>query len=139
MSKVYVVTRGDYSDYTIRAVFLDKTLADEFAEKDGQRYDEADVEEWDVFDEIPARESWLRMEHILPFTEQECRTDERTWVEWAHEPHLSKDLEHHVLAGAPFRGKKEHYFSVAGRDHARVRKVFADHLAQMHAHQQGLT
>jgi hypothetical protein len=43
MSKSYVVTDGDYSDYRIVAVFDDKELASKFVEKYGGSIEEYDV------------------------------------------------------------------------------------------------
>lgn len=41
---IYIVTEGSYSDYTIKAVFDDKELADKYASV----YHDADVEEYDI-------------------------------------------------------------------------------------------
>ncbi len=48
MSKVYIVTSGDYSDYHICAASLDKKRAEILAEKYTDRYDEATVEEYEL-------------------------------------------------------------------------------------------
>ncbi len=49
--KVYIVTQGDYSDYSIRKVFLDKEKAEKYAKYISTKYDEAYVEEYDTYDE----------------------------------------------------------------------------------------
>ena len=48
MSKVYIVTAGDYSDYHICAASLDKARAEILAEKYTDSYDEATVEEYEL-------------------------------------------------------------------------------------------
>lgn len=48
MSKVYIVTSGDYSDYHICAASLDKERAEILAEKYTDRFDDAEVEEYEL-------------------------------------------------------------------------------------------
>lgn len=46
-TKIYVVTSGVYSDYTIDAVFTDVELANNYVEKHNQaNWNEAKIEEW---------------------------------------------------------------------------------------------
>ena len=52
--KVYVVTRGEYSDYSIEKVFLDKEKAEKYAElyeKTNRYADNVNVEEYTIFDD----------------------------------------------------------------------------------------
>ena len=46
--KVYVVTEGSYSDYTIEKVFSNRQAAEEFKK---WRRIQNDIEEWEVYDE----------------------------------------------------------------------------------------
>ena len=46
--KVYVITKGAYSDYHICGVSLDKNLADKIAEGCSDNYEDADVEVYDT-------------------------------------------------------------------------------------------
>lgn len=51
MAKVYVVTMGEYSDYHICAVALDKEKAEKLCKlfkRDGMYADEPNIEEWDT-------------------------------------------------------------------------------------------
>lgn len=48
MSKVYIVTSGNYSDYHICAASLDKAHAEILAEKYTDSYDEATIEEYEL-------------------------------------------------------------------------------------------
>lgn len=51
MSKVYIVTDGDYSDYRIRAVFSTRKAAEEFV---ATRTVSTDIEEWGM--DLPREE-----------------------------------------------------------------------------------
>lgn len=46
--KVYVITKGEYSDYHICAVTTDEETAEKLAEKYSDSYDEALIEEFDT-------------------------------------------------------------------------------------------
>jgi hypothetical protein len=48
--KVYVITKGEYSDYHICAVTLDEKEAEQLAKIHTDSWDKADVEEWDTED-----------------------------------------------------------------------------------------
>jgi hypothetical protein len=48
--KIYVITKGEYSDYRIVAVAIDPEKADQLAEFFSDRYDTAEVEEYDTED-----------------------------------------------------------------------------------------
>lgn len=48
MSKVYIVTAGDYSDYHICAASLDKEHAEILAKRYTDSYDEAEIEEYEL-------------------------------------------------------------------------------------------
>lgn len=49
--KVYVITRGSYSDYHICAVAVDKQHAEQLRKLFSNRYEDADIEEYDT-DEV---------------------------------------------------------------------------------------
>lgn len=48
MAKVYVITKGCYSDYHICAVTLDKEKAERLRKLFGNSCDEPEIEEWDT-------------------------------------------------------------------------------------------
>lgn len=48
MAKVYVITKGCYSDYHICAVTLDKEKAERLRKMFDSSCDEAEIEEWDT-------------------------------------------------------------------------------------------
>lgn len=49
MAKIYIVTSGDYSDYTIDAVFSTKEKAEEYIQQHGMDYR---VEDYDIDEEV---------------------------------------------------------------------------------------
>lgn len=46
--KVYVITKGDYSDYHICGVAVDKNMADKIAEGCSSSYEDAEIEVYDT-------------------------------------------------------------------------------------------
>lgn len=56
MSKVWLITSGSYSDYSIDFVFATQALADEFiATCESAGWHDFDIEERDLLDELPTR------------------------------------------------------------------------------------
>lgn len=55
MDKVYIITYGDYSDYTICAVFSTRDKAEEYIQQHGDTYR---IEEYSVDEEIEQSEIW---------------------------------------------------------------------------------
>lgn len=55
MNKVYIITYGDYSDYTICAVFSTRGKAEEYIQQHGDTYR---IEEYSVDEEIEQSEIW---------------------------------------------------------------------------------
>jgi hypothetical protein len=49
--KVYIITSGEYSDYGIDKVFIDKEKAEEWIRLNQRRYDVPKIEEWNTSDE----------------------------------------------------------------------------------------
>ena len=50
MSKVYVITRGKYSDYGIERIFNTREAAEKYCAVDRDEYDSPMIEEWDLED-----------------------------------------------------------------------------------------
>lgn len=55
MDKVYIITYGDYSDYTICAVFSTRDKAEEYIQQHGDTYR---IEEYSVDEKIEQSEIW---------------------------------------------------------------------------------
>lgn len=51
MNKVYVITRGEYSNYGIETIFMNREAAEKYCAVYPNRYgDEPMIEEWDITD-----------------------------------------------------------------------------------------
>ena len=50
MKEVYLVTKGQYSDYSVYGVFADKTIAEEYAAQISDRWDTAHVSTRPIYD-----------------------------------------------------------------------------------------
>lgn len=129
--KVYVVTDGDYSDYRILACFENEDAASQFVAI-GQT--SGRVEEYTLFDRVPARVDWwvidtIHYEHLgVPH--------ERVLTEWEYEEPAFAGREYGYsrfagLYGVPGR-------RVYGRDRERVRKVFYDNWHRERAEAEGI-
>ena len=50
MTKVYVITRGEYSDYDIERIFSTREAAEKYCAMDNNEYYTPTIEEWDLED-----------------------------------------------------------------------------------------
>ena len=132
-AKVWLVTAGEYSAYRIVAAFVTKELAEEYARHTSGSYGngEADVEEWDLRDTLPALHDWLCLRtHI--FEDGSTRAElERVEQRWA-------DQKYPVAAapriGIDATGRAYDWHGIPrnvgveteGVDHERVRKVHGE-------------
>lgn len=121
MDKVYVVTSGDYSDYSIEAIYKKRELADDHVKQIGRG--DADVEEWDLLDAVRERVAILRMRW--------AGGDSREWsyTEWKDSAEACNTWDSTNL----------HFIDTYGYDYERVRKVHAERVAQAIAHREGIT
>jgi hypothetical protein len=121
---VYLVTDGEYSDYSVRAVATTKALAEEI--KAAAKFDR--IEEMPLLDAMPTP-------YTLYVRERVGRGDyERTevvwpWDEWLH--NVPKN-------GRPVYKKFPVGWRVAGRDKAQVDKAWQDRDAQERAEREGI-
>lgn len=70
MKKVYIVTSGDYSDYTIGAVFSTEEKANEFIQQHGSDYR---IEVFDIDNEVKKETKlWEVSMYYEDFTLREC-------------------------------------------------------------------
>ena len=120
--KVYIVTSGEYSDYEIQGVFLDKDIAEKFQKVYfSGRYDYGRVEEYDTGDEDCKVErvgynvmfndrGWVKIfESKLP------QYDRPRAVIWRKEEHMRSvhDYAMRVTFTAPVEWPKERVLKVA--------------------------
>jgi hypothetical protein len=125
--KVYALSRGSYSDYSVVAIFRDQKDA-QAAIDTGQR-DFNDVEEYDLY-EGPVTQK------IVYHAESRWERGANEWIErrwtWAVWPwNDDYDLKRPVVRSHP--AKKPVYVFVAGPDEAEVAKALFDRMAQIKA------
>lgn len=124
---VYVITRGDYSDYHICAVSLNKDKAKKLAKMYSTSYDPASVEEWetDTVTDI----------HVLngkcPYTVT-FYPDKEPWV-WR----ISYDYRY-FAEGIQENNKSWLAVNVYAKDEAAALKIASDKRAQYLAEKEGI-
>lgn len=123
--KVYLVSRGSYSDYSVQAIFTDPALA----EAHRHEVDEAnDIEEYELLDEAPTR---LTVYSMANNTYQGRGVDhEWSYLAWSYNRGLYKRAD--VSEGA-------WGLRVVGLDQKAVHKAYHDAKAKRQAVAEGLT
>lgn len=118
--KVYIVTSGSYSDYSIRGVFLDRTRAEALVaylnDEDTRWLDAAGIEEFEADQPVPDKPGWSAWANvgvaISDVRRTELTPDDRDWkqavVRWTdgslHVNVLAVDAAHAVkIAADKFR------------------------------------
>ena len=76
MDKVYIITYGDYSDYTICAVFSTRDKAEEYIQQHGDTYR---IEEYSVDEEIEQSEIWSVEIGMLSHNIKRCESVSDSW------------------------------------------------------------
>ena len=76
MNKVYIITYGDYSDYTICAVFSTRDKAEEYIQQHGDTYR---IEEYSVDEEIEQSEIWSVEIGMLSHEIKHCESCSDNW------------------------------------------------------------
>lgn len=132
MNKVYVITRGEYSDYGIERIFSTREAAEKYCAVDKDNYDSPMIEEWDledgsdilcpnVYKAIFFMESYHDYEYSIKYSSTPYMLD------------IQKDrkLTYGVIKGIsgyiPIRDRIE--------DPAQIKKIIADHIAKFKADQ----
>ncbi len=127
MTKVYIITSGEYSDYRINAVFLDKENAELYIERANggeDRWQECGIEEWDVDEEVPFFGT-VYSEHAEIFPDQ----DAHFWASGSwYEPIDKSGIEVRIS-----EGRNRIFISVKGLDEQRVKKVLSERVANVRA------
>jgi hypothetical protein len=127
MTKVYIITSGEYSDYRINAVFLDHEKALLYVERangDNDRWQEYGIEEWDANEEVPF---WgtVYSENAEIFPDQ----DAHFWASGSwYEPIDKSGIEVRIS-----EGNNRIFVSVKGVDEQRVKKVLSERVANVRA------
>ena len=92
--KVYLVSSGEYSDYSIQAIFATKELAEAALDRDGadwRKYDSVRIEEYTLLTSLDRIEVWQasndfwgkwRTTRDLVYVEDAEQLEERAWVDY---------------------------------------------------------
>lgn len=128
MTKVYVVTKGSYSDYRIVAVSLDKKVAKKIAQ--AVSGDEADVETFDAYEEGMS---------LAPVTYYCVETDDQGVEErrWQFDRHPWDTMWVSTITWSMARNVRSRGVSDRGFDEAL--KAARDSLTQYQAKKAGIT
>lgn len=138
MSKVYVITRGNYSNYGIEKIFSTREAAEKYCAVDSDELDMPNIEEWDLEDG-----SDIQIDRIY----------KAIWFSRQYE--ASSYVDYQMRYGlTPFKldirkNRKEHgftYYGISGyipvsktiTDDEKAKKIIFDHLAKWKAEQLGL-
>ncbi|MFE5828721.1 hypothetical protein ACFQ8W_00370 [Streptomyces sp. NPDC056508] len=135
MSKVYIVTKGSYSDYRICQVFADRATADAFREQlaAANCYADADVEEYEL------RESGFTLTHSAGKVTKVGRDGAATLVhEWSFTDE-DGEYEDQVSSSVAGSGTFLDPYEVFTRGDARkVPQAHSDAVAKLRAEVMGL-
>lgn len=141
MTTAYVVTSGDYSDYSVDLVFLDKAKAEAFVERmGGDEYSRYRIEEYEVTEDGP--EVRDRLSIVCSVMEDGTITDtwyhmtageERLTPEWGRSDWCACESYAYVHLAFASDNPDVVEVSAHGFDHDRVRKRYSELVAQTRA------
>ena len=125
--KVYVITRGNYSDYEICAVSLDKNNAEKLARLYSGMWD-AEVEEYETDQYVPFLFNKPAIKvHFYPQGEVAA---------WAIDP--GEAVEGYIQVNEYFNGDIDITFDIYADNKERAIKIAADRRAEYIARKQGI-
>ena len=142
--KMWSLSSGHYSDYSVKALFATKKMAE-----DAVRLDKADkdsfndpyVESFDVHDELPDFVTVYFMTENLwdDGTTSAFRSDAMTHLPWNHYWDYGKMGRPKVdFIRAPMHNGKGGRLEVRGTDEQAVKQAFSDNKARILAESQGV-
>ena len=118
--KIYAVTDGDYSDYHIIALTVDKERAENLA-----KIYKADIEEYEDAQEFPKMPMW--------------KYDEGEYRVQCYIIDPDANGKEHIYTRNPFGGITYYGAEVYAEDEAHARKKAQDMIAQYKAEKEGIT
>ena len=125
---VYVITRGEYSDYGIFAVALEKEKAEELRELYSDKWDEAMIETYDTDDYYVEKGRFYRVE-----------IGKRSAIRVRETGIICIEDRNKVSFGRNWHTKTEEYsVFVKAKDEEQAKKIGADLVAKYKAQQQGI-
>ena len=133
--KVYVITKGSYSDYHICAVATDKEKAEKLAEIYTDRWDDAEVEEYDTDATIDVLNG--RIPYAIRFDMRLNMRNASNELEWRVSPFTPGVVEEPLYGG--FKNEKQLVVRLYALDETTAIKVAAEKAAEFLAQKEGLT
>ena len=115
---IYIVTCGDYSDYSIRGVFADKALAKRCVELGTDSWGTPEIEEWEA-DKLDDPHPGLLPYQVLMTREGAAEVERETSTCAAVRP------------WEPYGNGKQVSFSIFAKDKAHAVKVAGERRAQL--------
>lgn len=114
--KVYIITKGEYSDYSIYAVAIDKQRAEELKRYFTDNCDDAIIEEYDIDDYKPIHEG--KTQYCVYF-----RTDGTVYI---HKPSWFEKDQNKIIKDFNY-GHKIYLWAI---DEAHALKIASDKFAE---------
>jgi hypothetical protein len=122
MKKVFLVTRGDYSDYRVCAVFSDEKLAQKYIDSFNLTYDEFKIEDY----ELDIYQNELR-ENYKPFFLRMTKEGNCTEIRIQKESYSFEDGKIDI----GFDKDKNMYISIFAKDEKHAIKIANEKRAQL--------
>lgn len=137
--KIWCVTSGDYSDYSVLGIFRTEGLAKSVAEalNDGSSYRFYDVSTIPLYLEMPVIVDELHIEGEVD-PDNDAWSGKETHQRWikGEGDHSALPCQHTVGVSASYMHNERRavvHIHVWGDDHVRVRKTFSEQLAHARA------
>ena len=145
LTKVYIITTGEYSDYTIVSVFVDKGKAERYC----KFFPDCYVEEWEISEDISSKVDSLLKQGLYPFYYRvsfDLRDGElyfkKDWVTRMRiEDRCNFDelSSTHIPEIHAYRDRAVFYTQMSARDEEHALKIGRDRLAVAKARYEGIT
>lgn len=143
--KVWAITTGAYSDYSVRALFSSKRAAKQAAEANNKDEDgwhrDTEIEVFYLYDEVPVKvtEFFYQVEIWDDGRVTNERNHATTCLPWNHLWGLPKARPDVRYVRAPMYRDKGGRLEVRGTDEQAVKQAFSDNKARLLAEAKGVT
>jgi len=131
--KIYIITRGDYSDYTICGATLDKDRAELLRRFYSTRYDQANIEEYETDDE-PEIKTLQKIKPVFTFGILE----NGKLLDTASREYYDHNCQENIFRFSNHPKDNTFYAYVIADDYEHAKKIAYDTRAKMLAEKFGL-
>lgn len=145
-TKVWALTTGSYSDYSIKALFTKKRLAKAAmlvnkADSEAWSYGDENVETFYLYDEVPEPSTtWYYQANLWDDgTVTEERLTSTTALPWNHWWGEGTERPHVRYVRAPIHQNRGGRLEVRGSDEQAVKQAFSDNKARIRVERAGIT